>query len=224
MRPLCILFGCACTLLSTNRQRNPQRTKVSVIAKIGLLQSWFPTTSEHKYIESPAFESNSPTGIRLCNSCSLCLRLWHSIDSHIFDSVVELTAWRADNGAQQSMKKDIRPIFDEIDDIRPYVKSIVDFVNMMPAIIAIGDQASGKSSLRKPVRSTTPVGQVYARPHRWSSNCAMGGHSMATWSTKIIRRKRRLSEAKLRRKMWESKSAIRREALPAAEKTSATLR
>lgn len=46
-----------------------------------------------------------------------------------------------------AMDRDIRPILDAIDDIRPYVKNIASLANMLPAIVVVGDQSSGKSSL-----------------------------------------------------------------------------
>ena len=46
-----------------------------------------------------------------------------------------------------AMDRDIRPILDAIDDIRPYVKNLADIANMLPAIVVVGDQSSGKSSL-----------------------------------------------------------------------------
>lgn len=46
-----------------------------------------------------------------------------------------------------AMDRDIRPILDAIDEIRPYVKNVADLANMLPAIVVVGDQSSGKSSL-----------------------------------------------------------------------------
>lgn len=47
----------------------------------------------------------------------------------------------------EAMDRDIRPILDAIDDIRPYVKNVNDIAQMLPAIVVVGDQSSGKSSL-----------------------------------------------------------------------------
>lgn len=47
----------------------------------------------------------------------------------------------------EAMDRDIRPILDAIDNIRPYVKRIDDIAQMLPAIVVVGDQSSGKSSL-----------------------------------------------------------------------------
>lgn len=46
-----------------------------------------------------------------------------------------------------AMDRDILPILDAIDDIRPYVKNLADIANMLPTIVVVGDQSSGKSSL-----------------------------------------------------------------------------
>ena len=47
----------------------------------------------------------------------------------------------------RAMDRDIRPILDAIDDIRPYVNNIADLADKIPAIVVVGDQSSGKSSL-----------------------------------------------------------------------------
>jgi len=44
-------------------------------------------------------------------------------------------------------EESIRPVLDAVDEIRPYVKDIPEISGMLPAIVVIGEQSSGKSSL-----------------------------------------------------------------------------
>lgn len=43
--------------------------------------------------------------------------------------------------------KSIRPALDAVDEIRAYVKNIPEISEMLPAIVIVGEQSSGKSSL-----------------------------------------------------------------------------
>eukprot|EP00803_Ostreobium_quekettii_P003070 evm.model.scf_780.5 EVM.evm.TU.scf_780.5 scf_780:39761-42170(+) len=47
----------------------------------------------------------------------------------------------------EAIAKNIRPTLDAIDAVRPYVKDVPEIANLIPAIVVVGDQSSGKSSL-----------------------------------------------------------------------------
>lgn len=47
----------------------------------------------------------------------------------------------------KSYDKSIRPTLDAVDEIRSYVKNIPEIEALLPAIVVVGEQSSGKSSL-----------------------------------------------------------------------------